>query len=53
LKKNYMIFVVFTFRRDGEINSLNSRLEDEQSHGAALNRKIKELQVINLPTINL
>ena len=33
------------YRRDSEINNLNSRLEDEQSQVSALKRKIKELEV--------
>ncbi len=32
-------------RKDQEINSLNSKLEDEQSLVAQLQKKIKELQV--------
>lgn len=43
------------FRKDAELNSLHSRLEDEQSLVAQLQRKIKELQVtiwIELDLIN-
>ena len=32
-------------RKDMEINSINSRLDDEQNLVAALQKKIKELQV--------
>ena len=34
------------YRKDTEINSLNSKLEDEQSLVAQLQKKIKELQVM-------
>ena len=36
----------FNYRRDAEINALNSRLEDEQGANAQHSRKNKELQSI-------
>ena len=36
---------LYFFRKDMEINSLNSKLEDEQNLVAQLQKKIKELQV--------
>ena len=38
--------MVFPFRKDFEINQLLSKVEDEQTLGAQLQKKIKELQVI-------
>ena len=37
--------VIVCFRKESEINSLNGRLEDEQSLVAQLQKKIKELLV--------
>lgn len=39
------IMIWFHFRKDAEVVNLNSRLEDEQSLVAQLQRKIKELMV--------
>ena len=39
-------YYCFEFRRDAEINVLNSRLEDEQGANAQNSRKIKELQSV-------
>ena len=39
-------YYCFKFRRDAEINALNSRLEDEQGANAQNSRKIKELQSV-------
>lgn len=38
-------FFLFSFRKDFEISQLLSKIEDEQSLGAQLQKKIKELQV--------
>ena len=38
----------FHNRKDFEISQLLSKIEDEQSLGAQLQKKIKELQVIHL-----
>lgn len=40
------LFIVMTNRKDFETSQLLSRIEDEQSLGAQLQKKIKELQVI-------
>ena len=42
LKSNYISSI---YRKDLDIKNLNSKLEDEQSLVAQLQRKIKELQV--------
>lgn len=39
----FFMLICFYYRKDNEINSLNSRLEDEQGINAGLQRKIKEL----------
>lgn len=40
------LFIVINNRKDFETSQLLSRIEDEQSLGAQLQKKIKELQVI-------
>lgn len=41
---HYILYLSF-FRKDFEISQLLSKIEDEQSLGAQLQKKIKELQV--------
>jgi len=40
------LLLLFTIRKDFEISQLLSKIEDEQSLGAQLQKKIKELQVM-------
>ena len=44
-KSRILFSVVFVNRKDLEVKNLNSKLEDEQSLVAQLQRKIKELLV--------
>ena len=41
-------WIPVSYRRDAEIKSVESKLEEEQNQVAMLKRKIKELQVKNL-----
>lgn len=43
--KLYISFFAYPLRKDFEISQLLSKIEDEQSLGAQLQKKIKELQV--------
>lgn len=43
--KLYIPFFAYPLRKDFEISQLLSKIEDEQSLGAQLQKKIKELQV--------
>lgn len=45
LKVYTFLSIVFPFRKDFEVSQLLSKIEDEQSLGAQLQKKIKELQV--------
>lgn len=40
----YVLYLLFN-RKDFEVSQLLSKIEDEQSMGAQLQKKIKELQV--------
>lgn len=45
-----MYFIFYSDRKDFEISQLLSKIEDEQSMGAQLQKKIKELQVTSCVT---
>jgi len=47
-----MHFIHFVHRKDFECSQLLSKIEDEQSLGAQLQKKIKELQVRYCVTLN-
>ena len=50
---NSMYFIYNSHRKDFEISQLLSKIEDEQSLGAQLQKKIKELQVTYRITWNI
>ena len=45
----YVLYLLFN-RKDFEVSQLLSKIEDEQSMGAQLQKKIKELQVTHFVT---
>lgn len=50
---NYMYFIYNSYRKEFECSQLLSKVEDEQSMGAQLQKKIKELQVTYCVTQNI